>query len=555
MVIKNDAVASRARALAARRAAEAAARKAAEAAAKKAAEQQAAASKTLAARAVDRPTASPVRQALGADEMSRGRGQALRALSPLRLGATPLSFSGSADAAERRATSQATTTSTATAAGNLQITPDTISASVSGGFSTEVKGAKGIGVSFGVNAKASVVANEKTENGVTTFSVSGEASVTVSGGVNTPKAGLAVAHSEGIRASYSVAMPEAAARGVDPKTVNPFDPSSMPTGTVVKLDGSQYSSNEFKATFQHLSLETKVSSASGVSVAIEKTGENTVRVTAGPTEAIDAYNAVGVNFGVASASLGRTDSLKSATLKTAEFDLSTPEGQAAYNDFLASGTMPARNGPGVSGAATVEKIDYSSQSSANVSLGPIDLSFKGARNTGSSVVTTHADGTKDVTVDLDYGSNVPLQLTRKYDAQGNELVSERRYAYTLNVDENSAQLVNAALTGDLEQADSGPVKGGQTVTLSFTEAQMRAYMKQTQKAADAGLGFSSLDALVKDYDGKFIDSPEDFAISLARNLGGTDWEQAERLFTVSDGADGDFGDRQYSPIDATVTVH
>ena len=542
------AAAARAAAEAARRAAEAAARKAAEAAAKKAAGNtapRALSAKALAMKAGDSPTSSPVRQALGRDELSRGRGQALRSTSAARLGSTPMSFQGTPDAIERRLE--------ASAKGEVKITPDTVSASVSGGFSGEVKGAKGWGVSFGVNAEAAVVADQKTEDGVTTFHVHGQASVTVSGGVNTPKAGLAVAHSEGITADYSVAMPEAAAQTCDPKTVNPFDPSSMPTGTVVKLDGSQFSSNEFKATFQHLALETKITDSTGVSVAMEKTGTNTVRVTAGPTEAIEAYNAVGVDFGVVSAKLGRTDNLSSATLKTAEFDLSTAEGKAAYNDFLASGTLPSQNGKGISGVATVEKIDYSSQSSAGVSLGPIDLSFQGQKNTGASVVTTYPDGTKDVAVDLDYGSNVPLHLTRKYDAQGNELVSERRYAYTIKADENSAQLMNAALAGDPSKAESGPVHAGQTVTLSFTEDQMRAYMKQTQAASDAGIGTTSLDVLVKDYDDKFINSPEDFAVSLARNLGGTDYEQAERMFTISDGADGQF-DGNYSRIDATVTV-
>lgn len=444
-------------------------------------------------------------------------------------------------------------TSNFTGNSELNITPDTVSATVKGGFSTEVKNTKGYGVSFGVNAEASVVANQKTENGVTTFSVEGDASVTVEGGISTPKAGLTVAHSEGIRASYSVAMPEEAAKGVDPKSVNPFDPESMPEGTVITMDGSKYSSNAFEATFKHLSLETKIEESSGVSVAIEKTGANTVRVTAGPTEAIEAYNAVGVDFGVVSASLGRTDNLSGAMLKTAEFDLSTAEGKAAYNDFLTSGTLPSQNGKGVSDVATVEKIDYSSQSGANVSLGPIDLSFEGQKNTGNSVVTTYPDGSKDVTVDLDYGSNVPMQLTRKFDKDGKEVLADRRYSYELKVDENSSQLVNAALAGDVNQAESGPVKPGQTVTLTFTEAQMRTYMEQTQKASNAGLGTGDLDVLVKDYNDNFINSPQDFAIALARNLNGSDYDQAYRMFMVSDGADGQF-DSNFSAIPATVTV-
>lgn len=564
---------------AARRAAEAAARRAAEAAAKKAAEATARkvtpdAAKKLSESAGHNPAASGVRQVFGKDELSRGRGGSLRARASSQLGGVPSPVPSVPTAT--RATSlnelramvargeqppippptdgRTTSSTTTTASTKAVITPDTVSATVSGGFSSEVTNAKGYGVSFGVNAEASVVADKKTENGVTTYTVESEASVTVEGGVNTPQAGLTVAHSEGLRGSYSVAMPEAAAKGVNPGAVNPYDPSSMPTGTVVTMSGEQFSSNEFEATFRNLAVATKVEEASGVSVAIEKTGEHTVRVTAGPTQAVEAYNSVGVDFGVASAALGRTDNLDSATLKTAEFDLSTPEGKAAYNEFLTAGTLPSNNGTGVSNVATVETIDYSSESSLDVSLGPIDLSFKGAKNTGNSVVTTYPDGTKDVTVGLDYSENVPMQLTRRYDAQGNEVISERRYSYELTADENTAQLLNASLTGDAGQAESGPVEPGKTVTLTFTEAQMREYMKMTQRASEAGFGSNDLDVLVKDYDGRFVNSPEDFAIALARNLGGTDYGTAERMFRISDAADGEFGGGS-TAIPATVTVN
>jgi hypothetical protein len=562
-----------------RAAAEAAARRAAEAAARKPAATPARtvspeAAQRLSETAGQRPAASGVRQVFGKDELSQGRGGSLRARATSQLGGAPSPVpsaptSRATTVNELRAmvargeplpvpsptaaTGAQTTTST-TGSTTAVITPDAVSATVKGGFSTEVTNAKGYGVSFGVNAEASVVADRKTENGVTTFTVESEASVTVEGGVNTPQAGLTVAHSEGLRGSYSVAMPEAAAQGVNPGAVNPYDPSSMPTGTVITMSGEQFSSNEFEATFRNLAVATKVEEASGVSVAIEKTGENTVRVTAGPTQAVEAYNSVGVDFGIASAALGRTDNLDTATLKTAEFDLSTSEGQAAYNEFLTAGTLPSTNGTGVSDVATVETIDYSSESSLDVSLGPIDLSFKGAKNTGNSVVTTYPDGTKDVTVALDYSENVPMQLTRRYDAQGNELLSERRYSYELTADENTAQLLNASLTGDVNQASSGPVEPGKTVTLTFTEAQMREYMQMTQRASDAGFGSNDLDALVKDYDGRFINSPEDFAVSLARNLGGTEYGSAERMFRISDAADGEFGGR-FTAIPATVTVN
>jgi hypothetical protein len=328
----------------------------------------------------------------------------------------------------------------------------------------------------------------------------------------------------------------------------------MPTGTVVTLDGSHYSTNEFKATFKNLALATKITNEEGVSVAVEKTGANTVRVTAGPTEAIQAYNGVGVDFGVASVMLGRNDKLSGATLKTAEFDLSTPEGKAAYNDFLASGTLPKDNGKGVANVATIDKIDYSSQSQLGVKVGPLDVTLGGAKNTGSRVVTTLPDGTASVSVDLQYSGNVPMNVTEKFDKDGKEILSERRYTYTLKADENSAQMLNAAITGDIQQAQNGPVKPGKTVTMQFTEDQMRAYMEMTQKATAAGMGGgSSLDMLVEDYDGKFINSPEDFALALGRNLNGGDYAQAERMFSISDAADGQYDDH-FTKVPGTFVV-
>ncbi len=478
-------------------------------------------------------TASTTRRAAAAkfgDAYSTGRARALRA---------------------RQLAMEARTSTSGSV--SLTPTPGGVSLSGSGSFNAKLTGAKGYGVSFGVSASASVVTDQKTENGVTSFSVSTDASVSLNAGVSAPQAGLSVGHTEGIKATYAVKMPEAAARTVNPATVNPFDPASMPTGTVVTLDGAHYSTNEFKATFKSLAVATKVTNESGVSVAVEKTGANTVRVTAGPTEAINAYNGVGVDLGVASVMLGRNDKLASATLKTAEFDLSTAEGKAAYNDFLATGALPADNGRGVSNVATIEKLDYSSQAQLSASAGPLTVTIGGAQNTGSRVVTRLPDGSATVSVDLQYSGNTPMNITQKFDADGKELVTERRYTYTVKADDNNAQLLNVALTGDVSRAESGPVKPGKTVTLQFTEAQMQQYMQMTQRASDLNEGSDNLDMLVKDYDGRYMNSTEDFALALGRNLGGSDYGQAERMFTIADAADGQY-DGDYVRIPATVVV-
>jgi hypothetical protein len=66
-------------------------------------------------------------------------------------------------------------------------------------------------------------------------------------------------------------------------------------------------------------------------------------------------------------------------------------------------------------------------------------------------------------------------------------------------------------------------------------------------------GGSSLDMLVEDYDGKFINSPEDFALALGRNLNGGDYAQAERMFSISDAADGQYDDH-FTKVPGTFVV-
>ena len=157
------------------------------------------------------------------------------------------------------------TTSGTTSGASIGVDPDkgTVSLTANGGFTESVKNSKGIGLSFGIDGSSTVVAGRKTEDGVTTYTVSSDVSVTLNAGVDVKQAGLEYGRTDGIKASYEVSMPEQAAKTTDLASVNPFDPSSMPTGTVIRIDGSNYASNEFKATFRNVAAETKVTTEEG----------------------------------------------------------------------------------------------------------------------------------------------------------------------------------------------------------------------------------------------------------------------------------------------------
>lgn len=401
------------------------------------------------------------------------------------------------------------------------------------------KGTNGFSVSL--SSESSVTLTESQSDTHTAFSVSTGTQVSLSGEASA--GGARGAHVEGSVATgfdstYKVSLPgEASVEQA--ATVNPYDPTTIPVGGSVTLDGSSFVETSFEASFRYIGTQTKIKDAAGVSYTIERVDEDTVRVLAGPTETINAFNGVGLSVGELSIMAGREDQLHGASMQTAEFDISTPEGQAAFEHFNATGQVASET-PGVSNVADIQRIDYSSQSELRAKLGPLSVDLGGAQNTGSVVQTTYPDGSYSLAKDLQYSDNVPLHVSQTFDAQGNELVAERSYSYTLEASDQNYQLLNLAANGDFAGAIDGPVEAGDTVTLSFSEEQMQAlvgmtsdYVEHAPTAREATLlGYMESDG------SRPTPEPFDFAVALARNLGGDDYGFAQKLFNIATGADG-----------------
>lgn len=342
-------------------------------------------------------------------------------------------------------------------------------------------------------------------------------------------------------------MPEDAATPSTMAAANPFDPSTMPEGTVIRVDSSNFSETEFSATFREISVANNLSEHEGSSLVVERVDADVVRVTTGPTEGIDAYTSVGVDFEFASASLANNTSLNGSTFQSAEFDLSTPQGREAYNDFLVTGSMPGDNGTGVANVQTVQTIDYHSQTDLQASLGPVDFTFEGGANTVNSVVITQPDGTSTQTLRASYFDGLPLTISRRFEANGTEIMADRTYSYELEATTESAQLLNVVSTGDVASADSGPIEDGDTVTITLTHAQMVELQQLTGDTVNAVEHSHTLDDIAES------ETPLDFALHLARNFSDSGQELAETLFTISSGADGDVrNDFEALPIDIDV---
>jgi hypothetical protein len=364
----------------------------------------------------------------------------------------------------------------------------------------------------------------------------------------------------GTRARYKVVLPgenqspEAAAQ------VNPFDPTTIPVGATVTMDGQVFTQTALEGSFRHIGIKHGLTEAAGASYSVSRVDENNIRVTMGPNEAVEAFNGFGVTTEIATAMLGRQDNLGFPSVSTATFDLSNPDGQAAYAHFVGTGEV-AHETPGVSDVAQIGRLDYSSQTRAQLELGPLSADLAGAQNTGSRVDITYPDGSYTSVIQLQYSGNAPLQVTQRFDADGAEVVSERTYQFTINTDRpsygwwarniegrsesteenNLAQLLNDAFTGNHE---SGLVRPGSKVTIELTESQMQALQAQTREvaAADGNLGgTNSLDLAAEE------GSTLDFSVAIARNLGFSEpFGLVDQLWTISGNGE--------QPIDARVTT-
>ncbi|WP_152540813.1 MULTISPECIES: LysM peptidoglycan-binding domain-containing protein [Luteimonas] len=389
---------------------------------------------------------------------------------------------------------------------------------------------------------------------------------------------------EGHRVSYVVALPQgiaderaavaAAAR------IDPLDPSTLPVGATVRLNRQAFSETSMEASFQRAAARfgpatrSSLLEAEGLGYSITRTGENAVQVLIGPNRALEAYHAAGLRSDVATAMLGRQDRLGASELHAARFDLSSPDGQAAFAHLLANGEIAHRT-PGVSDVARIERLDYGSAARMDLGLGPEQLRLQaqlsGPENTGALVRTTFPDGSYGQLTDLRYGQGVPLRVEQRFDAEGNELDHLRSYRFTVDTDRpgyglfqrflgrdeaaeerDMAYFVNSAVRGEFDPADA-PVTPGARVELVFDERQMTALMAQ-MRAADAAVPVGPRDwdwIAAREADGRPVESAE-FAVALARRLQNDPYAFAQALHSAARGADGDHADDRIARIDATV---
>jgi hypothetical protein len=193
----------------------------------------------------------------------------------------------------------------------------------------------------------------------------------------------------GVRVSPDQA--DAIARGDRPPP-NPVDPTSLLPGESVELSQEFFEGQRLQGTFRQLQLELGFEEGRKLSVGVKRVDANTVRVSVGDTDAVRRSLALGVGEGDVSLALSGGQELSKTTVRSVEIDISTPEGFAAYQEFLATGKLPPPNSPGTRNAATTESVDFGDSTRLEASFKQVRVGGVLGDAEGFATETRRADG-------------------------------------------------------------------------------------------------------------------------------------------------------------------
>ncbi len=233
-----------------------------------------------------------------------------------------------------------------------------------------------VDVRIDIDPATTRTSGEATRSGRTTFAASTEVSVT------TPA--VLAGRTE---VAYQVDMPRDAATPAAMRAVNPFDPSTIPAGTTVRLDGADYVGTPFEQGFREIAA-TNDTTIAQLAITIGRTRDGELRVASADAAVFDTPK---VN-GPASQPLDREDFVQHKVL----FDDADARGTvAALNAFLVAGALPDGT-VGVREAVSVGAVDAMIADIASGEANEVTWTFDAeGRPTGAEATLTWEPSSAD----------------------------------------------------------------------------------------------------------------------------------------------------------------
>jgi len=300
---------------------------------------------------------------------------------------------------------------------------------------------------------------------------------------------------------------------------NPFEPDSMAPGSSVTFTDQALISRQYGASYNLVNrpyvtsyenplaegqtrnatagvfAQGKVSDSAGVAIGVEKLNDTTMRVSVGSIEGVKNEATFGGQAEVAGLARlrgGVTNerALTEYHLDTRDFDLSTPGGRQAYEDFInplsgRAGVLPDHDPANGVRAGTVDSLKVTNENSAFVDAKIGNFTAKGGLTLSSAdgtVKITHSpDGTSSVSRSARFGDQ-GVQVDRTFAADGAEDVSKRQYTSLLHdLPQGGAQGTVLAFTMDDRWANSMMTRGRQDVQMTFTQADIDRLQEQARQ--------------------------------------------------------------------------
>ncbi len=254
------------------------------------------------------------------------------------------------------------------------------------------------------------------------------------------------------------------------------DPLGLPEGGSIVMSTGDFRTQEGSISYGPLQLGSESTQTEAYSVGVERTGASTVRVTVGPSETVEQRMSMGLSFGdVASVELGRDRSLETGSTVSVEFDLSTPQGQQAYQSFLTSGQLPTQEGPGVSGLYQEQTLNYEGGLSAGLSIGDV-LNLEHQFWTEDLKYTTRTeDGVTSVTANGHTATGQSFEVSWSQNPDGTHTLD----SVTMGINNPVGEPVSLRLTGSqgVQSLQDAAVMQMQQSYLHMFQVQWRGEME------------------------------------------------------------------------------
>ncbi|MCD9031131.1 hypothetical protein LDO32_05220 [Luteimonas sp. Y-2-2-4F] len=199
---------------------------------------------------------------------------------------------------------------------------------------------------------------------------------------------------------------------------NPLAPLEMPEGTSVLMRGQSLEGSSFEANWKALTIGGTHTELSGLGFGVTRGEGSIVEVYSGPVETVENSAFLGLGRqGALAIGISSDLSMETREMQIARIDLSTEEGQAAYQAFVSTGQVPDWAPPGVQQSGTTEVFSHEYARSIGLQVGGLEIGGSSDAN-GNITRTTWADGTTEYSNTYTSAGGVTTDVRYALDASG-----------------------------------------------------------------------------------------------------------------------------------------